>query len=168
MRKIRQNDKPLRIVHDWDLPYLNGRWALKRGLKLILYAFSKKLPLLKRFVKDIYDETHRYCITLNKLDELLGITPHWGIRREVYSVFPSLKKKLKGEIHLHIHNNDGTVSWHPPLNPPFPMTWDARHFDQYYQEGVRYEYDWYVWHVDYPYILPKYIDFLYSNRHFYQ
>jgi len=155
----------LNVLHDFDNPHLSGKYALRRGGKLILYAISKKLPLLRRFVKDIYFETYGNCMTLAALDKLLGIESRFGLKDEVLEAFPELDKELANmgfAVHRHYHVSRDDVQWQPPLD----VEKDAWFFDQQYNtsRNVGSHLKWAVFHADYPYLLPAYVDFLLNAR----
>jgi len=153
------------VLHDFDNPYLSGNYALRRGLKLIIYALSKKIPLLRRWVKDIYAETYSNCKTLAVLDKLLGLHSTFGLKDEVLEAFPGLDKELKEmgfDVRKHTHISRDDVRWEPPLN----VEKEAWFFDQTFNRSrmIPEHARWAVFHADYPYLLPTYIDFLFQAR----
>jgi hypothetical protein len=155
------------ILHDFDNPYPSGRRALKRGIKLILYALSKHIPFLRRFVEDIYLEAYRYCITLAKIDALLGINSHFGLKEDVLKAFPEIQNKLKEimpsvNIHMHYHISKDKVTWVPELDVPKNSWW----FDQEFSKSHKIPSDlkWAVFHADYPELINDYIDFLFEIK----
>ncbi|MGD0177127.1 MAG: hypothetical protein ABSC50_09925 [Candidatus Bathyarchaeia archaeon] len=153
------------VLHDFDNPYLSGNYAFRRGLKLIVYALSKKIPLLRRWVKDIYSETYSNCKTLAALDKLLGLDSKFGLKAEVLEAFPGLDKELAEmgfHIHKHAHISRDDVRWEPPLN----VEKEAWFFDQNFHRSreIPGHVRWAVFHADYPYLLPTYIDFLLQAR----
>jgi hypothetical protein len=155
-------DNAMRVLHDFDSPFLSGRYALGRGLKLIVFAMSKKLPLLRPLVKDVYSECYVYCLTLAKLDRLIGLNSAFGLKKEVEREFPDLRHKLQDmgfAVHSHTHISKTNVIWDPPLDVD-PEYWS---FDRMYAEGKMApgkETRWAVFHADYPYFLNRYISFI--------
>jgi len=153
------------VLHDFDNPCLSGKYALRRGLKLVVYAVSKKIPLLRRWVKDIYEETYSNCKTLAALDKLLGIESRFGLKPEVLEAFPELDKELAEmgfRIHKHTHISRDDVRWDPPLD----VEKEAWFFDQTFSGNhkIPEHAKWAVFHADYPFLLPTYIDFLLQAR----
>lgn len=155
-------DTETRVLHDFDSPLLSGRYALNRGLKLVVFALSKKLPFLRPIVRDVYTECYEYCLTLARLDKLAGVKSIFGLRKEVEDEFPDLKRKLEGmgfSVHRHTHLSKTNVMWDPPLAVD-PKYW---FFDQRYAAGeVKPEErtEWAVFHADYPYLVNHYASFL--------
>lgn len=153
------------ILHDFDNPYLSGNYALRRGLKLIIYALSKKIPLLRGWVRDIYAETYSNCKTLAALDKLLGLDSRFGLKPEVLEAFPGLDKELEEmgfHTHRHTHISRDDVRWEPPLG----VEKDAWFFDQTFNRNheIPEHLRWAVFHADYPHLLPTYMDFLLQAR----
>jgi hypothetical protein len=155
-------ENKIRVLHDFDSPFLSGRYALSRGLRLIVFALSKKLPFLRPFVKDVYVECYSYCLTLARLDKLIGLESTFGLRREVEKEFPDLRGVLEEmglDVRRHVHISKAEVTWNPPLNVE-PEYW---FFDQAYATGrmkPSRDTKWAVFHADYPYLLNHYVRFL--------
>jgi hypothetical protein len=160
----------IKVLHDFDSPFLSGRYALKRGIQLVLYAISKKIKFLRRFdkIKDVYNETEKYAQTLAKLDKISNVQSFFGIHNNVRTIFPEFPKVLKqydANIieHWHELSNGSSISkWNPPLCQR-KETW---HYDLDYKskgkQVVKLEKDEMpIFHVDYPYLLECYIDWLY-------
>lgn len=155
----------IKVLHDFDNPYLSGSYSLRRGLKLVIYALSKKFPPLRRLVKDIYAETYSNCKTLAALDKLLGLDSRFGLKDEVLEAFPGLDKelvKMGFHVHKHAHISRDDVRWEPTLD----VEKEAWFFDQTFNRNRNVPEDarWAVFHADYPYLLPTYIDFLVQAR----
>lgn len=154
-----------KVLHDFDNPCLSGTFALKRGLLLIVYALSRKLPILKRFCKSVYEENLDYSRTLNYLDQLLGIKSIFGINDHVSAKFPTFREELEREgasTVRHWHVSKDEVHWDPELDVPRSQWW----FDKEYAAGRRGPSlgEWLVFHCDYPYLLPAYIHCIYQLR----
>lgn len=160
----------IKVLHDFDSPFLSGRYALKRGVQLVLYAISKKIKFLRRFevVKEVYNETKIYAQTLAKLDKISNVQSFFGIHNNVHNIFPEFHRVLKQYDvniieHWHELSKSGSISkWNPPLSQR-KETW---HYDLNYKnkgkEVVKLEKDEMpIFHVDYPYLLEHYIDWLY-------
>jgi len=151
-----------KVLHDFDSPFLSGRYALKRGLRLIIFALSKKLPFIKPIVKDVYAECYEYCLTLARLDRLAGVDSVFGLKKEIEDEFPDLKRRLEGmgfSVHTHIHLSKTNVVWDPPLAV------DSKYwfFDQLYARGeikADERTKWAVFHADYPHLFMHYVRFL--------
>jgi hypothetical protein len=157
----RLSQRQIRIIHDFDNPYLSGRYALRRGLALILFAASKKLRLLRPLAKRVYRECYDYCLTLAKIDRLLGVQSHFGIKDEVAREFPELVSELQAlgfQVHRHYHVSRENVGWDPSLDID-QRSW---FFDQEYARNkmIPDSLDWAVFHADYPFLIDSYIDFL--------
>jgi hypothetical protein len=155
----------LKVLHDFDNPYISGKWALSRGVQLITYALSRKLSFLKRYCKEVYAESEDYSCTLCALDQLLGIKGIFGINDMVEKEFPSLRKKLtelEARTARHWHVSKEEVHWEPELNVPQTQWW----FDQEYSSGKRSPRpeEWIVFHCDYPHLLSSYIRCLYQLK----
>jgi hypothetical protein len=151
----------IRVLHDFDNPYLSGRYALRRGLKLIIYALSRKVPLFRRWVREIYAETHDNCKTLAAIDKLVGVKSNFGLKDEVVKAFPQLSAELREmgfPVHRHMHYSRTAVSWDPSLDVE-PQSW---FFDQRYASTGEIPPDtkWAVFHADYPQLMPAYVSFL--------
>jgi hypothetical protein len=155
----------VQVLHDFDNAYVSGKYAFKRGIRLILYAVSRKLGFLGRFCKDVYEENYRYTFTLFALDRLLGIDSVFGINDRVEETFPGLRKKLDdagARTVRHWHVSRDEVHWDPELKVPSSQWW----MDQEYARGTRSPKpgEWLVFHCDYPYLLQAYIRCLYELR----
>jgi hypothetical protein len=151
----------INILHDFDNPHISGKYALRRGVKLIIYAVSKKFPLLRRFAKDIYTETYYNCKTLAILDRLLGVRSAFGLKDEVLQAFPSLRSELSAmgfPVHRHYHISTEDVRWDPPLD----VEKEAWFFDQEFSKNttIKKGLKWAVFHADYPQLLSAYVNFL--------
>lgn len=160
----------MRILHDWDEPYLGRKDAIFQGIKLILYGICKWFMFKPKFLKEIYEERKRNLDTIIKLDKLVGINSVIGIRWKVYIHFPTIFKDLEKydiDVREHIHIGDDKNpyrkrEWIPELNQS-RNTW---HYDRDWIEGNEPKLkdgELPIWHIDYPKILPYYIDFLYEK-----
>ena len=155
------SERTISVLHDFDNPYLSGRYALKRGLSLICFAASKKLRILRPLSKRLYRECYQYCLTLAKIDRLLGVESHFGIKDEVAREFPTLVTELEAlgfQVHRHYHVSRQEVGWEPPLK----VGQESWFFDQEYAGNglIPDSLDWAVFHADYPSLIDAYIDFL--------
>jgi hypothetical protein len=155
----------LKIIHDFDDAYPSGRWAFRRGFKLIMYGLSKKLPFLKRYCREIYLENYQNATILAKLDALVGVSSRFGINTRVEPLFPDVRHDLEGlgaQVHRHWHVSKTDVKWDPvlPFDAPMSHWW----FDQDYASGKKRATsdDMLCFHVDRPYLLPAYINALYE------
>ena len=165
----------MKVLHDWDEIPLRVDWARKRGISLLAYCLANKFPILKKIQvvsensKRIELEKLEYMETLAKLDYIAEIKPIYGIR-------PNVRKRYHDDIELfrsdydldvriHTHvgdppNKNRLRFWFPPLSKNV-----SRHFDTEYiagKRGVAGESEFPVFHVDYPYQLKNYIDYIYE------
>ncbi len=160
----------IKVLHDWDNPYRSGRWGIRRGIQLILYGISKKIPLLKRIpmVREVYDELYKNAITLAKLDRLVDVKGIFGVQDSVVERFPIVGAEIVkywGDFrrHIHIDHPKKTRLWEPPLMCPRREIWQ---YDQRYKEHgedvpMLKDGELPIFHVDYPRFIPLYIDWLY-------
>lgn len=160
-----------RVLHDWDKPYRSGRWCLRRGLKLILYALSRRFrPLMRlRVVKEIYNELYLYSLTLAKLDRLMEVQAVFGLNTTMIPSFPKAKEELEMlgadvRLHWHIDDLDPVVRlWDPPLH----QTKETWHYDMDTKAGkmplLKFN-ELPIWHVDYPNLISDYIEWLYKVK----
>ncbi len=153
--------RTISVLHDFDNPYLSGRHALRAGLKLILYAASKRLPFLRPFVRELYQECYSYCKALATLDRLAGVVSTFGIKPEIARAFPSLKDELRSmgfPVHDHYHFSKEDIRWDPPLD----VGKDDWFFDRDYARThvIPPSTEWAVFHADYPFLISAYLEFL--------
>lgn len=155
----------MRVLHDWDHPQINRGWAFRRGRQLLNYAFRSKLG-----VPTENNEAFEYLQTLLMLDKLVGVQPVVGLRDIVTTAIPGIRRICEDYgalVHSHHHIGDNSDpnrirTWDPPLNQG-PESW---HYDQDYarrrQPKLRPD-SLSVFHIDYPWLLPEYIRFLYET-----
>ena len=156
----------MKILHDYDNAYPSGRWALRRGCQLVLYALSRKFSFLRRYCEDVYDECFQYAETLARLDNLLGIRSIFAFKDGAFSrkdfkrlsTVTELVSASGHEMRKHWHVSKVEVHWEPELNIPRQDWW----FDKNYakQTVQRPKGDYAVFHADYPELLGHYIRFL--------
>ena len=162
----------MRILHDYDNPYLGPNYAIKRGLKLIFYGIFKRLGLRPKFTETIYNEVRNYTDTLIKLDKLVGVNPIMGIRDKVQDHYPDIMKELGSygvDVRTHIHIGEipdlNRTRTYEPLTGLEHISSNVWHYDTDYvlnQRPKLKEGEIPIWHVDRPYFLKHYIDFLYE------
>ena len=168
----------MKVLHDWDEVSIRVDWSRRRGISLLLYCLANKFPFLKGYkvimknTLKIEKEKLDYMETLIKLDLIAGITPIFGIRDKVRERhrerIDELERIYKVDIRRHIHigeppDPDRKRLWEPPLNK---QTTKAIHFDTNFKEGKLIELspgELPVFHVDYPYDLKVYIDYIYEK-----
>ncbi len=161
----------MNVLHDWDNPYRSGRWCIRRGVQLILYGISKKIPFLRRIpiVEEMYGELYKNAITLAKLDRLANVKGIFGIQDNVVVEFPDIEIKISEHLsefrrHIHIDLPEKIRLWEPPLEcSPRRVIW---HYDQRYRDHgenvpILRAGELPIFHVDYPNLLSLYIDWLY-------
>jgi hypothetical protein len=160
----------INILHDFDSPYLSGKYALRRGVQLVLYALSKKIRFFRKLtiVKEVYNETWSYAITLAKLSKIAGIQAIFGINRNLNLINPEISSELEkygAKVIEHWHDILDGVSvskWNPPITQR-KKTW---HYDiEFVCKGKKIfklkPGEMAIFHVDYPYLLSHYINWLY-------
>lgn len=168
----------VRILHDMDFANRRPLIALKRGIKLIIYALSRIFRIRIGVVDDIYEEIRENADTLIKLDKLVGVTSVMGIKTEVLNTYPNIMEELREyndvDVREHIHIGDKNYPfgwrqfsdpnrkrlWVPALDQP-KETWS---YDTDYMAGKRIllkDGQLPIWHVHHPKNLKYYIDFLY-------
>jgi len=162
----------IKILHDYDEPFLSGKYAISRGLKLIIYGICRYLGIRPKLVESIYNETRENADTIIKLDKLVGVTPIMGIRDVVQQYYPNLMTELKRygvDVRTHIHigeapNPQRIRTWEP-IEGLEKITSNVWHYDKDHVLGKRpllNRGEIPVWHVDRPNWLNHYVDFLYE------
>ncbi len=160
----------MNVLHDWDNPYRSGRWCIRRGVQLIIYALSKRIKILRKMsmVKEMYTELYNNAITLAKLDRLVKVHGIFGVKDSVVHEFPTIEEdinslKLEYRRHIHVDYPRAVRWWEPPLSQR-EVTW---RYDQKYRDHGRNipiklkPGELPIFHVDYPNFIPLYIDWLY-------
>ncbi len=163
----------MKILHDWDDPYLNWKWAALIGFKYLIYAFFSLFGVRPRFTKDVKNELRNYAETLVKIDILCNVSPIFGIRDVVKKEYPEIHDILSSydnvEVRKHVHIIENYKDpnrkriWDPPLKQS-KNTW---HYDKQYVNNKKVllnKDEIPVWHVDRSYFLKEYIDFLYNVK----
>jgi hypothetical protein len=84
----------MKVLHDWDDPYLNWKWAALIGLRYLFYAFFSFFGIRMNFLNDINNELRNYSETLIQLDRLCGIKSIFGIREKIIKEYPDIIEKL--------------------------------------------------------------------------
>ena len=166
----------IEVLHDWDEIPIRVDWARKRGISLLAYCLANKFPILKKIQvisensKKIELEKLEYMETLAKLDYIAKIKPIYGIRRDVRNRYRDPIEMIRSDydldVRLHVHVGEPPDPrrirlWVPPLSKKV-----SRHFDTEYIAGKRGgvdESEIPVFHVDYPYQLKNYIDYIYEE-----
>lgn len=162
------------VLHDFDAPKFSYKISLYFAVIYLLYPvfmLIKKLTgrPLPRIIRRLEYLNYRNALTLAKLDRLIGVESHFGIRDCVEKKYPNIRSQLKKfgtQVHLHVHegkNKDPNRKryWIPTI-PNTSRTW---HFEKDYLRGTLKPLEpgeLPVWHCDYPHYLEYYIDFLYS------
>jgi len=162
----------MRILHDYDDPNLSPNYAIKRGLKLIIYGIFKRFGLRPKFIQHIYDEVREYADTLIKLDKLVGVTPIMGIRDKVQDHYPNIMKELSEygvDVRTHIHIGEipdpNRIRTYEPITGLEHISSNVWHYDTDYVSKQRPKLkdgEIPIWHVDRPHFLKHYINFLYE------
>ena len=162
----------IRILHDYDEPHLRSYYAIKRGLKLLLYGVCKRLGLRLTIIEPIYNEVREYADTLIKLDKLVGVTSVMGIRDKVQEHYPEIMEELSEycvDLRTHIHIGDipdpNRIRTWEPINKLENITSNVWHYDTDYVMGQRPKLkdgEIPIWHIDRPHFLKHYINFLYE------
>lgn len=166
------------VLHDMDLSSWDTLAAIKRGIKLIIYAISRIFRVRFSFVEDIYLEARKNADIIIKLDKLVGVESIIGINTDVLRDHPNIMKELREfcpDVREHIHIGDKNYRplgwrkfsdpnrkrlWIPPLDQP-KETW---HYDLDYEKGtlpLLKEGQLPIFHIDSMNSLSNYINFLY-------
>jgi len=165
------------VLHDWDEVPTRVDWARRRGLSLLLYSLANKFPFLKNIsviannTRSIESEKLRYMETLIRIGQLAGVVPVFGIRDCVTLRYGKeidvLRRMYDVDVRRHIHIGDPpdparTRHWEPPLN----QTRNSWGFDTAFIKGNKVELapgELPTFHVDYPYQLHHYVDYLFEE-----
>lgn len=168
----------MKVLHDWDQVGRSKSWTLRRGISLIVYSLSIRIPFLNIFHAvlknklEIEKEKIEYMETLIKLDKIAGIIPVFGIRDIVRDRYgdriDELQKRYNVDIRRHIHigaNSDPNRerAWEPRLESQTPNSW---HFDLEYMRGIKPDLqlgEMPIFHIDRPNLLWVYIDYLFED-----
>jgi len=162
--------KPVRrVLIDWDNPNIGGSWAIRKGLKLIVYGVLKGLGV-KSLPKEIERETDDYALMLLRINDMAGVETVVGVRDPVRSVKAETVEKMISlgyDVRRHAHigeppDPDRKRIWEPPLSQS-PQTWN---YDREYVAGNPVELapdELPIWHVDTPYWAKHYVNFLYNE-----
>ncbi len=172
----------MKVLHDWDRPFLDKDYAFRRGIYLLLYVATIKLPFLRKLkfirniVNNIQHEKFLYLETLIRLDLLVGIEPIIGIRDIVYKEYFGLLEdyikalnyiydnKIDFRLHKHIgdKNDENRIRiWEPSLNQSKESwAYDVNYFMNNIYLLDKDELP--IFHIDRPYALHRYIDWLYE------
>lgn len=166
----------MKVLHDWDRLWIDGGWALKRSISLFCYLLSKKFPILRK-IKYFHENTERiqaeqlaYMETLIQLGKLSGVSPIFGIRDPIRKKYgkeiDELASKYGVDVRRHIHigeppDPDRIRLWEPSLT----QTRESWSLDTKWVRGeevILKPSELPIFHVDRPYYLTHYIDYLYK------
>jgi len=160
----------MKVLFDWDNPDLDYIYAMQRGIKPIVYSVCRVLHLRPKYVEEVYTETDKYVETVSKLNQMLGVETVFGIRDDVSKVKPRSviylrehEKDVRRHIHIGKRGPDRKRLWEPPLT----QSMDTWHYDVDYYEGhkpILKEGELPIWHIDRPYRISTYIDFIYETK----
>jgi len=167
----------MKILHDWDRLEIEGGYALRRGISLLLYCLSRKFSVLKRInyirlnSEKIETEKISYMETLIKLNTLCGVQQIYGIRDIIKMKYGeainalTLKYAIDVRRHIHIGENSDPKRirmWIPSL---YGQTRNSWHFDTKYAKGELVKLgpnERAIFHIDRPHFLALYIDYLFE------
>jgi hypothetical protein len=159
----------LKVLFDWDIPDLDPLWAIKRGIRLVLFGCFNLIHIKPWFLKDMYKETDEYAIALTKLNELLDVDMIYGIRdnvleekRPLIESFKNSGKDVRRHIHIGKKGSNRKRLWEPPLN----QSMDTWHYDADWEKGKKVllkEGELPIWHFSAPHRMVNYVDFLCYN-----
>lgn len=162
----------MRVLHDYDEPHLSAKYAIRRGLKLLLYGMSKYLGFKPKITEAVYEETRENADTLIKIDKLVGITPIMGIRDKIQEYYPNIMSELEEygvDVRTHIHIGEAPdinrIRTWIPIEGLEKITSNVWHYDKDHVLNKRPklgEGEIPIWHVDRPNWLKYYVDFLYE------
>ncbi len=162
----------MRVLHDYDEPHLSAKYAIRRGLRLLLYGISKYLGFKTKSIESIYEETRENADTLVKIDRLVGVTTIMGIRDKVQEYYPNIISELEEygvDVRTHMHigeapDNNRIRTWEP-IEGLEKITSNVWHYDKDHVLNKRPKLgdgEIPIWHVDRPNWIKYYIDFLYE------
>ena len=167
----------MKVLHDWDRIEVNGRWALNRGLSLMLYALSRKVGILNKitFIREntlkIEGEKLAYMEILIKLNKICRVDQVFGIcdlaKAKYGEEIKALALKYDLDIRGHIHMGEDedparARTWTPPLEAQTRQSW---RFDTDYEMGTRAILgpdERPIFHIDRPFHLSLYIKYLFE------
>lgn len=166
----------MKILHDWDTLRIEGGWARRRGISLLLYwlarrfTFLQKIGWLRRNFERVQYDQMRYMKTLIKLNRIAGVEDIFGIRDQIKEKhgmeIEELQIKYGLDIRRHIHigeipDPERIRVWDPPLT----QSKDTWSFDRLWARGKKVELkpgELAIFHVDRPHYLRHYIDYLFE------
>jgi hypothetical protein len=162
----------MRVLHDYDEPHLSAKYAIRRGLKLILYGISKYIGFKIKITEGIYNETRENADTIIKLDKLVGITPILGVRDKVQEYYPDIMDELNKygvDVRTHIHIGEAPdinrIRTWDPIEGLEKISSNVWHYDKDHVLKRRPKLkdgEIPIWHIDRPNWLKFYVDFLYE------
>ena len=165
----------MKVLHDWDEISIRVDRSRRRGISLLLYCIANKFPFLKGYAfvmkntLKIEKEKITYMETLIKLDLIAGITPIFGIRDEVRDRhrerIDELERIYNVDIRRHIHIGEPPDPnrkrlWEPPLAKDVGWSFEDDYIRARAPLGKN---EIPLFHVDYPYNIRYYIDFIYEE-----
>ena len=168
----------MKVLHDWDRLEMDRGWARRRGISLLLYYLSRKFSFLNRIkyvrgnAAKIKGEKLAYMATLIKLNKMCGVHQIFGIRdlirKEYDEEINALALKYGVDIRRHIHIGENSDPnrirmWIPPL---YFQTRESWHFDTKFARGEKVVLkpdELPIFHLDHPYHLDLYIDYLFKE-----
>ena len=159
------------IVHDFDFPIFKRWTCLKRAFWLIiLVLLGNRRGLIKQMPVWLAREKYAFALALAKIDRLYGVKSIFGLTKEVQEAFPELAQMLTEmgfEVRCHYHVAKTTLgkgAWEPSLQmKPENMIYD-RLYSLANRDVMPDRGEAVVWHVDHPYNLHKYLEFLERAR----
>lgn len=169
----------MKVLHDWDRLEIKGGWARRRGISLLLYCLVRKFNFLRK-IKYLHENAERieaekiaYMETLIKLNKISGVDPIFGIRDIVRAKYGAeidrliLDHDIDVRRHIHIGENSDPNRirvWVPPLYGQTRVSW---HFDTKFARGEKVVLgpeELPIFHVDRPFHLALYIDYLFGRK----
>jgi len=155
------------VVHDLDFPVYKRSTCLKRAFWLVaLGVFGNREWLIKHMPIWLAHEKYAFALALAEVDKLYGVKAVFGLTKEVQKVFPDLRKQLEEKgfetrDHSHIKKKTfGRGVWFPPLQvKPENMIYD-RLYTLRGHTTLPARDDVVAWHVDHPFNLDRYLEFL--------
>jgi len=116
--------------------------------------------------KPLLYEKYSHMLALIELDKIFDIKSIWGITKEVSETFPDVVDKIiqnqfEVRSHFHVKKKElGKGKWVPPLEVnPENMIYDRKYVLNK-KKILPKNGEIVVWHVDHPYNLPYYIEFV--------
>jgi len=157
----------VQIIHDWDFPLMKKKSCFKTAMWLLGFTIFGKFKWFRKKMPQSLLEEKVSCMRMYMLlDKMFGVKSIWGVTQEVLEVFPFVLNELQSagyEVRFHYHDKtvtSGKGRWVPPMQvSPKNMVYD-RKYTLHGKRELPNKDEAVVWHIDHPYNLPWYVEFL--------